>query len=136
MLSEFEVGIPARRSGEDWVEVGIPGQASARLIEQLVLQAFGVEGNTLFMPHRGRARIAFARQVAIYISHVHLGQSLTVSGRLFGRDRTTAAHACRTVEDRREDPSVDRQVRSIEEALDFWLQFSSSIRPAAGVVLQ
>ena len=33
------------------------------------------------------------------------GVNLSAVGRAFGRDRTTAAHACRLIEDRRDDPA-------------------------------
>ena len=55
---------------------------------------------------RGRATVALARQVAIYLAHTRLGLPYCARGAVFGRDRTTAAHACRRVEDRREDPRL------------------------------
>ncbi len=63
---------------------------------------------------RGGARQAFARQVAIYLGHVGCGLSYTQVGRIYGRDRTTAAHACAVVEDRREDPALDRVLVLLE----------------------
>ena len=42
---------------------------------------------------RCRADIAFARQIAMYVSHVVLGLSMNDVGRGFGRDRTTVLHA-------------------------------------------
>jgi hypothetical protein len=56
---------------------------------------------------RGAAHVAFARQSAMYLAHVALGLSYSAVGKLFGRDRTTAAHACQMVEDRRDDPHID-----------------------------
>lgn len=56
----------------------------------------------------------------MYISHTRLGLSYTAVGFAFGRDRTTAAHACRTVEERREDPAVDAVVDLLERAIDVW----------------
>jgi chromosomal replication initiation ATPase DnaA len=38
-------------------------------------------------------------------------------GRCFGRDRTTAAHACRAIEDRRDDPEMEHLLSLLEEAL-------------------
>ncbi len=64
-----------------------------------------------------RGDIALARQVAMYVAHVGLAETLTAAGRRFGRDRTTAAHACRRVEDRRDDPRFDGLVASIEAAV-------------------
>ena len=77
-------------------------------IEEAVVQVFGVAYDELHRTTRGRARVAHARQVAMYLAHVACGLSLTDTGRLFGRDRTTVAHACTVVEDRRDDPLFDR----------------------------
>jgi hypothetical protein len=41
-----------------------------------------------------------------------------VAARLFRRDRTTAGHACRRVEDRRDDPEVDRRIEAVATALE------------------
>lgn len=54
--------------------------------------------------------------MAIYICHVNLGLSLTTTASVYGRDRTTAAHACRKIEDLRDSQGVDRLVDSIERA--------------------
>ena len=60
--------------------------------------------------------IAFARQSAMYLAHVAFEVSLSDIGRAFGRDRTTAAHACHLVEDRRDDPAIDAVLASLENA--------------------
>jgi chromosomal replication initiation ATPase DnaA len=65
---------------------------------------------------RRRARTAFARQVAMYLGHVVLGLTFTEIGESFGRHRTTAAHACRVVEDRRENPTIDAVLSRLERA--------------------
>ena len=83
------------------------GQSRAA-IEFAIRQVFGVDHGALAHLSRGEARIAFARQVAMYLAHVACGLTMTDAGRLFGRDRTTVAHACITVEDRRDDPLFDR----------------------------
>lgn len=85
-----------------------------RHVEQAVAFVFGVDVEELRRPTRGPAGAAFARQVAMYLVHVGCGFTLTETGRLFDRDRTTVAHACGVVEDRRDD-------RSLDEALD-WLE--------------
>jgi chromosomal replication initiation ATPase DnaA len=69
---------------------------------------------------RGRAAAAFARQTAMYLAHVHFGLTLSQVGRNFGRDRTTVAHACACIEDRREDPKVESVLACLEAALDRW----------------
>jgi chromosomal replication initiation ATPase DnaA len=69
--------------------------------------AFQVPLRELRARTRRRAPIAFARQVAMYLAHVAYGLTLTEVGILFTRDRTTVAHACGLVEDRRDDPIFD-----------------------------
>lgn len=91
----------------------VPRQA----IEQAVVQVFGVAYNDLHRSTRGRAKVALARQVAMYLAHVGWGLSLTETGRLFGRDRTTVAHACGVIEDRRDDPIFDRALDLLDWAV-------------------
>lgn len=88
-----------------------------------------VDPQTLRNATRSTARVAIARQAAIYFSHVFFGANLTRAARVFGRDRTTARHACSRMEDMREDRRIDRAFDVIEPALHLWLQsFSTEIR--------
>jgi hypothetical protein len=84
------------------------------IIEASVGQVFGVLAEEFESVTRGRARIAFARQIAMYLSHVACGQSLTDVGRIFARDRTTVAHACARIEDMRDDLRFDRVLDLLE----------------------
>jgi hypothetical protein len=63
---------------------------------------------------RGGAEQTFVRQVAIYLSHVGCGLSYSQAGSLYERDRTTAAHACTIVEERRDDPYLDHILALLE----------------------
>jgi len=85
-----------------------------RLLEDAAAVIFDVPLEELRASSRGSAAVAFARQSAMYLAHVVLGMRYSEIGRLFGRDRTTAAHACRTVEDRRDDPLIDLQLEVLE----------------------
>jgi len=85
-----------------------------RILEQAVAPAFDVARVELWHHTRGSAATALARQVAMYLAHVVCGLSLTEVGRLFARDRTTVAHACSLVEDRREDAPFDRALELLE----------------------
>jgi hypothetical protein len=78
--------------------------------------AFAVPVGELHATTRRSSYVAFVRQSAMYLSHVAFGVNLSEVGRAFGRDRTTAAHACRVIEDRREDPAVDVVLTSLENA--------------------
>ncbi len=66
---------------------------------------------------RGVRDIAEARQVAMYLAHVCCRMSLTEVGTMFGRDRTTVAHACLKVECRRDEPNFDRALDVLGWAL-------------------
>jgi hypothetical protein len=92
-------------------------QELRRLLEQAVAPAFAVEGAELWGETRGSPDAALARQVAMYLAHVGCGLSLTDVGRLFARDRTTVAHACERVEDRRESAPFDRALELLEGVL-------------------
>ncbi len=101
----------------------------------IVASALGLGLEELRSARRGTADVSFARQVAMYLAHTHLGFPFVVTGRLFGRDRTTARHACRQVEDRREDPRVDCLIDCLERALDLSVdlgRFGGSRRSNAG----
>jgi chromosomal replication initiation ATPase DnaA len=95
-------------------------EADQHRVQALVASAFAVGSETIRAPSRGSAEAAFARQVAMYLARTRLGLSLTATGAFFGRDRTTAAHACRLVEEKREDPRIDAIVDVLERAIDVW----------------
>ena len=94
-------------------------------IEQAVVQVIGIACKDLRRTTRGRAKVALARQVAMYLAHVGCGLSLTETGRLFQRDRTTVAHACGVIEDRRDDPIFDRALDLLEWAVPALTQRST-----------
>jgi hypothetical protein len=84
------------------------------LMEIAVAAAFAVSLRELRAPTRRSSQAAFARQAAMYLAHVVLRQSLSATGRLFRRDRTTAAHACALVEERRDNPAIDALLQTLE----------------------
>ena len=69
-------------------------------------------------PSRCRIGTARARQLAMYLSHVVLGRSLTEIGDAFGRDRTTVAYACAVIEDMRDNPVFDEEVSALERRIE------------------
>lgn len=92
---------------------------AAALIE-LVVRARSVSRRELLDCGRGPARVSAARQLAMYLMHVCLQRDYATIGRIFDRDRTTVAYACKTIEDQRDDSgdsSFEREVRELEAAL-------------------
>jgi len=89
-----------------------------RLLEAVVAASFAVPPDSLRARSRRSADVAFARQAAMYLAHVACGMSYSAIGRSFRRDRTTAAHACRLVEERRDAPRIDRKLHALEAVCD------------------
>lgn len=97
----------------------VSARTARRLCETAALAAaaaFALPVGELLASTRRSSYVAFARQSAMYLAHVCFGVSLRQVGDAFGRDRTTAAHACQLVEDRRDDPAVDAVLGSLEGA--------------------
>lgn len=75
---------------------------------------FDIPSKELRRPGRATREIVRIRQIAMYVSHVALAISQGEVGRGFGRDRTTVLHACRIVEDMRDDREFDSIVAVTE----------------------
>jgi hypothetical protein len=91
-----------------------PAQRICHWVAFCVARDFGLEPAVLFAPTRGAPRVAFARQVAMYLAHTGFALSLEAIARAFGRDRTTVSHACHVVEDGRDDVSLDWRLAALE----------------------
>ncbi len=91
-----------------------PGTGAVRdAIVAIVAAEFRLPLARILSQTRGSRRAATARQVAMYLAHVG-GLSLTDVGLMFGRDRTTVAHACGIVEDGRDRVVYDRRIDRLE----------------------
>mgnify|MGYP001189005261 CR=1 FL=1 len=106
---------------------GLDEERMRRFLEAAVAAAFDLPAEDISRPTRCGVAVAFARQVAMYVAHVDLGLSLTAAGRLFGRDRTTAAHACQVVEDRRDEAEVETVLAAIETAAQAWWRLGARV---------
>lgn len=92
-------------------------RAAARLASEMVSYVTGVSADDIVGETRGSAEAAFARQIAMYLTHVAFEMSLSRVALAFGRDRSTVAHACHLVEDRRDDTEFDATLDRLEQAL-------------------
>ncbi len=122
-----------RTRGEEWIAppAVVPKDDTVLTREFLyntVAGVFDIEAVRLQHPTRGPARVAFARQVAMYLAHVGCELSLTAVGRMFERDRSTVAHACRRIEDKREQPQFNRAVGMMERSVRAIVKASSALR--------
>lgn len=66
---------------------------------------------------RGQAKISFGRQIAMYLCHVSYKMPMVRIAHALHRDRSTVAHACRVIEDCRDDPAWDQILDQLELVL-------------------
>lgn len=120
--------LPPTRPGPFPLQPAYDGMPFTQPIGVAVAQVFGVDAAAIDAVTRGRAEVALARQVAMYLAHVACGMSLTDVGRMFSRDRTTVAHACAVIEDRRDDKVFDRAIELLEMVVTALARFRATHR--------
>jgi len=98
---------------------GAPADALVRSVEGAAAAAARLPP-ALLGRVRGRAAVVAARQTAIYLMHVCFSLDHVAVAARIGRNRATVADACRTVEERRDDPRVDLALAQLELALTRW----------------
>lgn len=92
-------------------------EAAARLAAGVAAFALNVSSDEVLGEVRGSAEVAFARQVASYLCHTAFEMSLARVAAAFVRDRSTVAHACHVIEDRRDEAQFDLWIGSLEAML-------------------
>lgn len=100
--------------GDDDEDMRQDDLAQAKLAASVAAFALAVPREKVTAKTRGNANTALARHVAMYLCHVAFELSLARVAAAFGRDRSTVAHACHIVEDRREDIRFDRWIATLE----------------------
>ena len=99
----------------------------ARFVNQIVAVYFQLPSELLLKFARGKASATRARQVSIYLMHTTLSFSFTQIAKIYGKDRTTIAHACRLIEDLRDDPEFDNRLVEFELTISIVLNLSDAI---------
>jgi chromosomal replication initiator protein len=98
-------------------------QSTVDEIQRIACEHFGLEADDLLSASRS-PRIAWPRQLAMYLSRELTGESLPAIGRHFGgRDHTTVLHACRRTAERIDS---DARTRSAVAELRALLQRSQA----------
>jgi len=94
------------------------GRLTVEAIQELTAEAFGITRDDLLSPSR-TARLAWPRQVAMYLAREHTAETLPAIGQRFGgRNHTTVLHACRRAAARlADDPEAFDFVRRLTERL-------------------
>ena len=88
-------------------------------MQELTCDAFSISREELLSAGRS-GRIAWPRQVAMYLARRHTGETLPAIGRQFGgRNHTTVMYACRKAGERiASDPGAQAIVSDLERRLD------------------
>lgn len=87
------------------------------LLAQIVASERRVSLTDMLRRTRGSGHAAAARQLAIYLAHIHLERPQDVVAELFQRQRTTVAHSVQAVEDLRDDLDLEAEISRIESRL-------------------
>jgi chromosomal replication initiator protein len=87
-------------------------------VQELTCEAFSISRDELLSSGRS-GRVAWPRQVAMYLARRHTGETLPAIGRQFGgRNHTTVMYACRKAGERiAGDPAAHAVVRDLERRL-------------------
>ena len=88
-------------------------------VQDLTCDAFAISREELLSSGRS-GRVAWPRQVAMYLARQHTGETLPAIGRQFGgRNHTTVMYACRRATERiAADPEAQAIVQGLERRLD------------------
>ena len=94
------------------------GVRVAAFLAHLVAETMDVDADRLLSRERGVRQVSRGRQIAMYLMHTSLSASHNQVARAFARDRSTVAHACRSIEDARDDPVIERRLGVLEAMLE------------------
>jgi len=89
----------------------------ARLVVCAVAMEFAVPDFVLSSRLKGTSEISYARQVAMYLMRCVYGATKQRIADVFGRHYTTVSHACRLIEEQRDDPVFDAKLLKLENFL-------------------
>ena len=91
-----------------------PERVICQSVRLMTAEFLFMSGDRIGMRRERRRLACHVRQIAMYVCHVALQMRMSTIGEGFGRDRSTVAHACAVVEDRRDDRDFDEFVGAME----------------------
>jgi chromosomal replication initiation ATPase DnaA len=89
---------------------------ACRTVRAVAARAAAIPVRALEEPGRGPAGLTRLRRLSIYLAHVELGLPAAAVARAFQRSRRSVAHACRLVEDQRDNRAFDVQITALAAA--------------------
>ena len=102
----------------------VQGEPFVTFVNRMVAAAFSISSDQLLGRDRGNRRTIRARQIAMYLLRTSLSMRLCRIAEVYGRDRTTIAHACSVVEDLRDRPDFDSRMMELEKTLEMVVGFA------------
>lgn len=87
------------------------------MVTSAVAIEFSMPSISIDCQRRGSPDQVHARQVAMYLLCSVFNMSMSRIGDVFGRHYSTAAHACRLIEQDRDDPVLDSKLVRLETFL-------------------
>lgn len=87
------------------------------LVIRLVATMDKVAVDDLTGTTRGTAEVSLSRHIAMYLMHTVFSCPYHRVAAFFSRDRTTVSHACRLIEDARDDAAFDQRLEVMENLL-------------------
>ena len=91
--------------------------ARATLASSVAAFALGQDADLANRQERGSRETIAVRRLAMYLTYTAFGMSLARCAVAFSRDRSTVAHACQIIEDRRDEDGFDAWVDGLETGL-------------------
>lgn len=101
---------------ENKIPIGLD-RARARLVVSAVAMEFAVPEFVLSSRLKGTSEVSYARQVAMYLMRCVYGSTKQRIADVFERHYTTVSHACRLIEEHRDDPVLDTKLLKLENFL-------------------
>ena len=95
----------------------IMDKTCARLVVSAVAMEFAVPSFVLSSRYKGRSEISYARQISMYLMCCVYGLTKQRIAEVFERHYTTVSHACRLIEEQRDDPVFDAKLLNLEHFL-------------------
>ncbi|MGO4352496.1 helix-turn-helix domain-containing protein [Rhizobium sp. RAF36] len=97
--------------------VSLPVRIVCRIAQKITAEMVMIAGSRMLERRDRRRMLCHVRQISMYACHTALQFSQQEIAGGFGRHRTTVAHACMIVEQRRDDPAFDDFVSAIERTV-------------------
>ena len=92
-------------------------QLAAQFVNQMIAAAFEISGERLLHNDRGVVRINRPRQISMYLMNTALSLKFTEIAEFYDKDRTTVSHACKVIEELRDDVEFDDRISEFENTI-------------------